>query len=390
MIRKLIIPGIVILASIFGAVTLMATAPKLKPSSIEPIAATVRVVQVQPQPVQLSVHSQGTVVPNTESELIPEVSGRVIWMSPSLVTGGYFEQGDVLLRLESTDYKSAVVRSQANLNRAGAEFEHAKFDFQRLKSLESRQLASRSQMENSLRTFRVAQAAMQDAQAAFEQSNRDLARTAIKAPFDGLVRREAVDIGQFVSRGSEIATVYAADQAEVRLPIADRQLAFLDLPVGHRGELPLNEQPVVTLSAEYAGRKLTWEGRIVRTEALIDISSRMVHVIARVSNEDQEVPLSVGLFVKADIEGLLAEDIVVLPRNSLRNGNRVLVVDDDNRLHFRTIEPLRLHQDEVLIKSGLQAGEMVCISPLQTAIENMPVNPILDVVDIVDAADKAG
>jgi len=382
MMRKLIVPGLVILASIFGAVTLMATAPKLEPSSIEPVATTVRVVVVNPRPIQLSVYSQGTVVPNTESELIPEVSGRVVWMSPSLVAGGYFEEDDVLLRLDSGDYKSAVTRSRASLTRAEAEFEHARFEYRRLKRLENRQLASRSQMENSLRALRVAEAAVQDAQAGLEQSNRNLARTAIKAPFTGLVRSEAVDIGQFVSRGSQIATVYASDQAEVRLPIADRQLAFLNLPVGHRGELPLNKQPHVTLSAEYAGRKLTWEGRIVRTEAQIDTATRMVHVIARVFNADQEVPLSVGLFVKADIEGLLAQNIIVLPRNALRNGNRVLVVDDENRLRFRTIEPLRLYRGEVLIRSGLEPGERVCISPLQTAVEGMLVNPITEILQI--------
>ena len=104
----------------------------------------------------------------------------------------------------------------------------------------------------------------------------------------------------------------------------------------------------------------------------------MVHVIARVSNEEQKAPLSVGLFVDADIEGLLAKDVVVLPRTALRNGNRLLVVDDDNKLRYRDIEPLRLYRDEVLIKSGLRAGERVCLSPLQTAIDGMPVNPVLD------------
>ena len=70
----------------------------------------------------------------------------------------------------------------------------------------------------------------------------------------------------------------------------------------------------------------------MRTEAQIDTSSRMVHVIARVSNEEQDVPLNVGLFVNAEIEGLLVEDVVVLPRNALRNGNRVLVVDDEKNI----------------------------------------------------------
>ena len=153
------------------------------------------------------------------------------------------------------------------------------------------------------------------------------------------------------------ATIYASDQAEVRLPIADRQLAFLNLPVGHRGELPLDQQPNVRLSAEYAGQKLEWNGKIVRTEAQIDTSSRMVHVIARVANEDQVLPLSVGLFVNADIEGLLVDEVVVLPRNALRSGGRVLVVDEENKLCFREIETLRFYQDDVLIKAGLQPGE---------------------------------
>ena len=205
--KKLIVPGLVVLASIFGAVTLMATAPKLKPSSIEPLATTVRVVEANPQPIRLTVHSQGTVVPNTESELIPEVSGRVLWVSPSLVNGGYFEQGEVLLRLEATDYRSALARAEAHRDRAEAEFEHARYEYQRLESLEARQLASKSQMENSLRAFRVAEASLQEARAALEQANRDLERTALTAPFDGLVRREAVDVDALLDLLSDLRSL---------------------------------------------------------------------------------------------------------------------------------------------------------------------------------------
>ena len=376
MMRKFVIPSLLIVASLFGAVTLLATSPQLEPSNVEPIPAAVRVQKVNPEPIQLIVQSQGTVVPSTETELIPEVSGRVVWISPSLVDGGYFEADQPLLRLEDNDHRTALDRARSTLARAEAEFEHARFEYQRLKSLEDRQLASRSQIENQLRAYRVTEATLQDARAAFSQASRDLARTEIKAPFTGLVRQESVDIGQFVSRGASVASLYAGDQAEIRLPIADRQLAFLNLPLGHRGELPPELQPKVTLTADYAGRTLTWHGRIVRTEAQIDTASRMVHVVARVSNEEQEVPLNVGLFVNAEIEGLLVEDVVVLPRNALRNGNRVLVVDADNRLHYRDIDLLRLHRDEVLIRSGLEAGERVCISPLQTAIDGMPVRPI--------------
>lgn len=378
MMRRFVIPGLVVFVSILGAATLMATSPKVSPSVPEVVPTTVRIVTVEPQPVLLTVSSQGTVAPSTESDLISEVSGRVIWMSPSLVAGGYFEKGAALLRLDKQDYAASVARAQAGVTRTEAEHEHAAFEYQRLQSLEERKLVSRSQLENALRASRVADAALKDARAALEQAQRDLGRTEIAAPFTGLVRAEQVDIGQFVARGAPIAKIYATDFVEVRLPVADRQLQYLKLPPGHRGELPVDAQPKVMLRADYAGQRLEWSGRIVRSEAEIDVQSRMVHVVARVENATQPTPLSVGLFVAAQIEGLVAEAVVALPRTALREGNRVLVVDAANTLRFRDITPLRLHGDQVLIEGGLSAGERVCVSPLQTVVDGMPVTPVAD------------
>ncbi|MFT7652570.1 MAG: RND family efflux transporter MFP subunit [Limisphaerales bacterium] len=378
MIRTLFIPLAIVVVFVFGAMTLMATAPNLEPVARAPIPTTVRIQTVTPEAVQLKVHSQGSVMPSTESQLIPEVTGRITWMSPKLVAGGYFDAGELLARVDEVDYQNIKDRAQATLNRTQAEQQHAKFEFQRLKSLAERKLTSRSQLENGLRALRVADAAMQDAQVNFEQASQNLNRTEIRAPFTGLVRNENVDIGQFISRGSPIATLYASDLVEVRLPIADRQLAFLNLPPTLRGELPAELQPTVTLSTEYAGQQLVWHGKIVRTEAEIDISSRMVHLVARVPTQDALQPLSVGLFVEAEIEGLSAENIVVLPRSALRNNNQVLIVDANDQLEFRSIESLRLYQDNVLVKSGLEAGERVCVSPIQTAIGGMVVNPVAD------------
>ena len=376
MIRNLIIPVFILAGFLFLAATLMATAPVLEPSSIEKLTTSVRVVDIQPESVQLKVNSQGSVMPSTESQLIPEVSGRVAWMSPNLVAGGYFNDQDILIRVDDTDYKTKLNRAKAALNRAEAEQQHNEFEYRRMLSLEKRSLVSRSQLENALRAFRVADAALQDAQATFQQAEQDIARTEITAPFAGLVRSENVDIGQFVSRGNPIATIYAGDQVEVRLPIADRQLAYLNIPVNIRGEIPSEFQPEVKLTAQYAGQTLEWKGQIVRSEAEIDVSSRMVQLVARVESSANSVPLSVGLFVSAEIEGLAAENVVVLPREALRNDNQVLVVDEEDRLRFRKIEPLRLYQNDLLVRAGLQAGERVCISPIQTAIEGMLVNPI--------------
>ena len=376
MIRHLIIPVFILGIFLFLAATLMATAPVLEPSSVEKLATTVRVVEIQPKSVQLKVNSQGSVMPSTESQLIPEVSGKVSWMSPNLVAGGYFDDQEILIRVDDTDYKTKLDRAQANLTRAEAEQQHNEFEYRRMESLVKRNLVSRSQLENALRAFRVAEASLQDATANFNQAEQDLSRTQIRAPFAGLVRAENVDIGQFVSRGNPIATIYAGNQAEVRLPIADRQLAFLNIPVSIRGEIPQEFQPEVTLTAQYAGQTLEWKGNIVRSEAEIDVSSRMVQLVARVESSSNPVPLSIGLFVSAEIEGLAANNIVVLPREALRNNNQVLVVDKENRLRFRKIDTLRLYQDDLLIKAGLEAGERVCVSPIQTVIEGMKVNPI--------------
>ena len=376
MMKKVFIPGAVVAASVFAALTLMATAPKLEPTAESPAPLIVRVVTVTAEPMRLTVSSQGAVGPSTQSQLIPEVSGRVVWMSPALVAGGYFEAGQPLLRLDDKDLAAAVARAQANLTRSQADHEHARFEYQRLRSLSERELASRSQLEGGLRAYRIAAAALQDARVAFAQAQRDLERGEVVAPFTGLVRSEQVDIGQFISRGAPIATIYATDVVEVRLPIADRQLAFLNLPIGHRGNLPAEHRGRVTLSADYGGRNVSWHGEIVRTEAEIDMKSRMTHVVARVVNAGAATPLPVGLFVKAEIEGTLAEGVVNLPRNALRRGNRVLIVDAEDRLAYRDVTPLRLHRDRVLIESGLADGERVCVSPLQTVIEGMRVEPI--------------
>ena len=377
--RTFIIPSIIVVVFIFGAMILVATAPVLVPAARTPVLTTVRIREVSPKSLQLKVHSQGSVMPSIETQLIPEVSGRILWKSPKFVAGGYFIKDEMLARIDQADYRNTQDRARATLQRAEAEQRLTAFEYQRIESLAEAELTSQSQLENSLRDRRVADATLRDAQVNVGQVQQNLERTEIRAPFTGFVRSENVDIGQFVSSGTVIATLYASDLVEVRLPIADRQLAFLNLPATMRGELPPELQPNVTLTAKYSGQELVWKGKIVRTEAEIDIASRMLHLVARVPNNGEQTSPTVGLFVEAEIEGLSAENIVVLPRSALRNNNQILIVDGEDRLRFRSIEQLRLYQDDVLVKSGLNHGDRVCLSPLQTAIDGMTVNPVIEI-----------
>ena len=391
--------GILALAGL-GAFILIATAPEVESVATEKTLPLVRAIDVAPEDISFTVRSQGTVAPRTESELIPEVSGRVVWISPSLVSGGFFTQDEPLLRIDDRDYQAALARAQADVARAEGEAEHATSELSRQRGLARSKANSRSQLSDAIRAERVAEASLQAARVQLEIAERDLARTEIKAPFDGRVRNERVDYGQFVSRGSPIANVYATDFAEIRLPLADQQLAFLDLP-GLLSPVGAPDGPEVRLHAQFAGQDHTWVGQIVRTEGEIDDESRMVHVVAQVEDpygakqarqnalaqdgggfesetvsESGPSPLAVGLFVRAEIDGKVAEDVITVPRVSMRDANQMLVVDRDNRLQKRTVDVLRIDREDVVVRGDLEMGDRVVVSPLQVVVEGMEVRTI--------------
>ena len=375
---KVMVPISILAIALLGAATLLATSQRLEPTQPDPIPTVVRALTVHPKTVGMMVHAQGAVSPRTETNLVPEVSGTVVWVSPNLVSGGYFEYGELLLKVDNRDYQNLVERAEASISRAEAEDQLAQFNLTRSIELEAQKLISQADLESAVRSADVAEAELQDARVILEQAKRDLERTEIHAPFTGLVRSERVDTGQFVSRGESVASIYGSDYVEVRLPIADSQLAYLNVPLTQRGELKEIDAPMTTLSANFAGTEQKWFGRIVRTEAEIDAMSRMVHAVARIrAGEDgNNMSPPVGLFVQADIEGRLVDNVCVLPRSALRNDSQVLIIDTDNRLHYRTVEILRIYRDEIYITNGLSGGEVVCLSPLQTVVNGMLVSPV--------------
>ncbi|UCG53710.1 MAG: efflux RND transporter periplasmic adaptor subunit [Candidatus Latescibacterota bacterium] len=225
---------------------------------------------------------------------------------------------------------------------------------------------------------------MAAAEAALEKAERDVARTRIRAPFAGRVRDKLADVGQFVSPGVSVAHIFAVDYVEVRLPIPDSELAFLDLRVDYRGDTERQGGPQVVLYADFAGDRHSWQGTIVRVEGEIDPVSRMVNAIAQVDDpygrdgEKGSMPLAVGLFVEAEIIGREVENAIVVPRLALRNDNSVLVVDEENRLRFREVDIVRVGRENAVVARGLTAGERVCVSMLEAVTDGMKVRTIND------------
>ena len=376
---KALLPLIIIVAAGFAAITMIMNRPPVETLTpvIEPPGVRVHEVTLQDAP--LSVTSQGTVQPRTESQLVPEIAGRVTWVAPSFAEGGFFEAGDVLVEIDPFDYEQALVSARSQLAQARlrlaeeeAEAEVAQREWNTLGRGDPRELALRKpQLEN-------ARASVAAAEAGVERATRDLQRAEIVAPYAGRVRTKNVDIGQYVRVGDALATVYAVDVAEIRLPLPDDELAYLDLPLSYRG-VEQQVQPLVTLHATFAGEAHAWDGLIVRTESEIDSVSRMVHAIAAVPDpyapgpNPNRPPLAVGMYVEAEINGSTARDVAVLPRQALRGSDQVLVVTPDDRLSFRRVDVLRTSTESVIVRAGLQAGELVAISPLDTPTDGMRV-----------------
>ena len=374
---KAIITIAVLLAAVAAAAGIIMSRPMPEQLTVSETTSAIRAMTVVKESLRLKIRSEGTVTPKTQTNVIPEIKGRVTWISPNLVVGGYFQAGDLLVTIDAADYEARTGLAQAQLLRAEAELEHKRFELQRLQTLIKDNLVSQSNLENAARAHKIAKANVIESKINLAQAERDLGRTKITAPFEGMVRSESIDIGQFVQQGAPIASIYASDAVEVRLPIVNAQLAYLDPANLQRGELDPATAPMIRLTARYAGTSFVWRGQLARTEGEIDAQSRMITAVARVRQDNQSPdvpPLQVGAFVAAEIEGQYLDDIVRLPRAALRPNSQVLIIDGDNRLRFRAVNVLRLENDFVIIDSGLESGEVVNLSPIQTVVDGMRVS----------------
>jgi len=373
MIRRIGLPIAIIVVGFGLAAALLKTGPSITPQASVAKPPLVRALTVQPADFEFEATARGTVMPRSETDLIAEVSGRVVELSQSLVTGGFFKEDDVLLRIDPLDYEIALEQASAQVQRATSELATASKNYERQRNLSKRQSTSESLEDDARNRLQMAEAAQREARARLASAERDLERTVVKAPYDGRVRTEQVDLGQFLNRGSRLARLYAIDAAEVRLPIKDDELAFLNISL--RDGSAWEKRPSVSLSAEFAGAVHRWTGEIVRTEGELDPKTRMIQLVASVADPYRAgtTPLPVGLFVDAVITGGVQPNIVRLPRGAMVSPSEVYIVDSSERLVRRTVNVLRSQGDFVYINDGLLRGDRVCLSRLATAMPGMKV-----------------
>jgi RND family efflux transporter MFP subunit len=389
---RILVPLLLIAASIGGAVVMLLTRPEAKEAEPELARLLVEVIEVNPGDVTVTVESRGTVAARTRTSLVSEVTGRILSVAEPFVAGGFFREGDVLLRIDPRNYETAVTQAEAAVARARTAVEqeralarYAKEDFDRARELAA--VRGDQATALTLREPQLAQARAElaSAEAALVQAREDLARTVLRAPYDGLVREKLADVGQYVNPGTPVAELFAVDYAEVRLPLTAEDLAFLDLPETF-GAAPASALPV-TLRAQLGGEARSWPARLVRTEGVFDTRTRVLYAVAQIQDPyglDRtwpQGPLRIGTFVTAEVQGSVLRDVYTIPRHALRPGERLWLVDEQERLARAQVEVVRADERRVYVRGGLEPGDRVALTPLEDPLPGAPVRVLQDGAD---------
>lgn len=378
MIRRLL-PLVLIISAVLVVAMLVNINRNKRPERIENTdkAVMVDVIQAERRSLNFVVNTQGTVAPRTETILVSEVSGKVSSVSAAFVAGGFFRAGEVLLQIDPSDYQTALKRAEAALASRQARLadEQARSD-QALRDWRNLgRTGEPSELVLRKPQLQDARANVSAAEADVQKARRDLQRTRITVPYDGLVTEKGVDIGQFVAPGTPLGVTFSVDTAEVRLPISVNDVAYLELPSVM--EASGKSFPQVQLTAEEGNSIRRWQARIIRTEGVVDTNNRMIYAVAEITDPygvlgiSEQDELKVGTFVRAGIEGIAVEDMIVLPRYAMQNDTTVLIVNDENLLEIRPVRIARAEPRVVYIDSGLSGGERVITTNLDAPIPGM-------------------
>ena len=381
LIGRFVIIGGVAVVGIAIIFILFATRPQPQRANSAPRPVAVFVEEAQHGEVALTVTSQGEAQPRTQINLVPQVAGRITFVNPDFIEGGFFEAGETLIQIDDADYRLAVTRASAQVAQAEQALarEQAESD---LAASEWEELGEGEASALTLREPQLAEARAQlaAAEASLQEARLNLQRTRISAPFTGRVRSKNADLGQYVSPGTNLGQVFSTDRVMVRLPLTDHDLGLLGIPVAYNAMGDDDAGIPVTLSATLAGERHEWQGRITRTDSAIDTETRVLYAIAEVEDpygtaaQEEGAPLAVGLFVSATIQGREIDNAFIIPRNALRGEDSVYIVREGGLMEIHTVNIIDSSPDRVIVSSGVEGGDLVVVSPLRGASNGMSVH----------------
>lgn len=388
-------PIFIIIAGLLLAKLIFASRPEAEQRpTATPAPVKVEAMALVAQDYPIKIRSYGIVKPRIEGSLIPQVGGMIVKVSENFRAGGFYKKGEVLVEIDPRDYQNAYTIAEASYTQAlvklkeeQARNDQAKTNWNRLgKNTDASDLVLR------LPQLAAARAALASAEAQLNQAQLDLERCKILAPYDGRLLKKYADLGQVVSKGSKLAEIYATDILEIRLPINNQQLQFIQIPNDVNAQ-PSITPPEVRISAS-TNPNNHWQGKVVRTEGSIDTQSRQLFVIAQIEQHKQDneakavqSALKIGQFVVADIAGKILQDVFVIPRENIYQGNAIWLIQD-GRLKKKVIDPIWKSDHVILTRSNLSNQDQLVTTPLLSAISGREVEIIGSSISPVTANEK--
>lgn len=344
-----------------------------KPSTARrpPAPATklqVMVKDLVEQDLKVTISSYGLVDPLTQSNLVARVNGIVEFVDDDFREGGHFTKGQLLVRLDKSDYEIELKVAQGQV--AEAESRYASELALAAEARVSWASSGRKQDPPPLAVrepqVAAALAALQSSLASAQRAELNLSRTEIFAPYNGQVLEQIVDVGQLVSPNASLARIFSSEAAIVKLPVKSHDLPLLELKNVSNKTTHLNK-PTVHFSSTL-GQSSNWEGEIVRVTSAVDNESRQLHLIASIpqpfdNQSDGRQPLKIGQYLQAKIQGHTLKGVIAIPNSAIYQNSYVYLFKDQ-QLERRDIE-LRWSNTQVsVIAKGLSPGEQLVLTPL--------------------------
>lgn len=347
-------------------------APELEPVPVEALV-------VRPAPHPVTVETTGTVTAAKQISVVPQVQGRLTYVSDQLQPGGRFAKGEVMARIDRRDYALAVEQRRSDVQSAEVNLalemgrqETAQREWELLgNSGAPPDLAARKPQLQS------AKLSLESAKSGLKTAQLNLERATLRAPFNAIVLSESVDVGQVVGATTNVATLSGTDTLWVQVSVPVERLGNIDIPGANATE-GSSARVVQALGREQIVR----EGHVLRLSGQLDQQSRTATVLVEVEDpfhlgglaegEMPGLPMLPGAFVDVTLTGRTVPDAIEVPRVAVNDNRYVWLVEDD-KLHRQDIQIGWGSTDNVYVTGGLEAGEQIVVTSLSFPIEGMPV-----------------
>lgn len=364
------------------------------------VSVPVSLVTAVEEPLPRFIRVSGTLAAWERAEVSAEINGRVI--ATPIERGSRVGSGAELIRISADEVTAQAEEAQANaaqiearlgmvgsdtfdvdrvpeVANARAARQLAESELTRARQLSDQQLLSAAdfdqraaQAEAAARQYDTARnSALQQyqslvaARARTSLARRAVADAVVRAPFTGVVGERLVSVGDFVTRGTKVASVMRVDPLRVELTVPAPFVAAVA------------EGRAVTLEVDaYPGD--TFTGHVRYVSPALDASSRALVVEAEVANGDGR--LKPGLFATARIARATTDHALMVPATAIRTvagTPRVFVVPadgEDRRAEERVVATGDTAGDKVEVTSGLKAGEQVVLSGLDRVVDGIRVS----------------